>query len=181
MPSRIKQQPRPPRIVALAGPNGADKSTTAERLLRGPIAVDEFVNADVIAQGLSGFAPERVAMAAGRVMMARLHALAIQQVSFAFETTLSGVTYARRISEWKRLGYHIKLIFLSLATVDMAVARVSARVAQGGHGVPEVVIRRRFEAGLRNFDRVYKPLVNTWVHYDNSGPLPRRVKGKDNE
>ena len=169
------------RIIIIAGPNGAGKTTFAREFLPQEAHCPDFINADLIAAGLSPFNPETAALHAGRLMLEEMASRLADGRSFAFETTLSGVTYARRISEWKRLGYHIKLIFLSLATVDMAVARVSARVAQGGHGVPEVVIRRRFEAGLRNFDRVYKPLVNTWVHYDNSGPLPRRVKGKDNE
>jgi len=169
------------RIIIIAGPNGAGKTTFAREFLPQEAHCPDFINADMIAAGLSPFNPETAALHAGRLMLEEMASRLADGRSFAFETTLSGVTYARRISQWKRLGYHIKLIFLSLATVDMAVARVSARVAQGGHGVPEAVIRRRFEAGLRNFDRVYKPLVNTWVHYDNSGPLPRRVKGKDNE
>ena len=169
------------RIIIIAGPNGAGKTTFAREFLPQEAHCPDFINADLIAAGLSPFNPETAALHAGRLMLEEMASRLADGRSFAFETTLSGVTYARRISQWKRLGYHIKLIFLSLATVDMAVARVSARVAQGGHGVPEAVIRRRFEAGLRNFDRVYKPLVNTWVHYDNSGPLPRRVKGKDNE
>jgi len=169
------------RIIIIAGPNGAGKTTFAREFLPQEAHCPDFINADLIAAGLSPFNPETAALHAGRLMLEEMASRLADGRSFAFETTLSGVTYARRISQWKRLGYHIKLIFLSLATVDMAVARVSARVAQGGHGVPEAVIRRRFEAGLRNLDRVYKPLVNTWVHYDNSGPLPRRVKGKDNE
>jgi predicted ABC-type ATPase len=169
------------RIIIIAGPNGAGKTTFAREFLPQEAHCPDFINADLIAAGLSPFNPETAALHAGRLMLEEMASRLADGRSFAFETTLSGVTYARRISQWKRLGYHIKLIFLSLATVDMAVARVSARVAQGGHGVPEAVIRRRFESGLRNFDRVYKPLVNTWVHYDNSGPLPRRVKGKDNE
>lgn len=169
------------RIIIIAGPNGAGKTTFAREFLPQEAHCPDFINADLIAAGLSPFNPETAALHAGRLMLGEMASRLADGRSFAFETTLSGVTYARRISEWKRLGYHIKLIFLSLATVDMAVARVSARVAQGGHSVPEAVIRRRFEAGLRNFDRVYKPLVNTWVHYDNSRPLPRRVNGKDNE
>jgi len=100
--------------------------------------------------------------------------------SFAFETTLSGVRYARLIPPWRALGYHVKLVFLSLASPDLAVARVATRVRQGGHDVPEQVIRRRFDGGLRNFDRVYKGLVSSWVLYDNSGPAPRRVTAGEN-
>jgi len=93
----------------------------------------------------------------------------VQRRSFAFETTLSGRGYAHKIREWQALGYHVKLIFLSLPNADMAVARVAARVIQGGHNVPEETIRRRFKAGLENLDGMYKPLVNAWMLYDNSG------------
>ena len=98
---------------------------------------------------------------------------------FAFETTLSGFNYSRRIPYWKHQGYHIKLLFLSLRSVEMAIARVSARVAQGGYSIPEPVIRRRFESGLHNFHHVFKPLVDDWTHYDNSGAAPMLIESKD--
>jgi predicted ABC-type ATPase len=100
--------------------------------------------------------------------------------SFAFETTLSGRNYARHIVRWKQAGYHVKLIFLSLPSADVAVARVKARVSQGGHNVPETVVRRRFDAGLRHFETVYRQLVDSWVIYDNSGRAPRLVAAGDN-
>ena len=96
--------------------------------------------------------------------------------SFAFETTLAGLNYARHIPRWRETGYHVKLIFLSLPTAELAIGRVKARVAQGGHDVPEEVIRRRFEAGLRNFQMVYHQLVDRWTLYDNVGEAPRLVK-----
>jgi predicted ABC-type ATPase len=101
--------------------------------------------------------------------------------SFAFETTLSGRQYARMIPRWRRAGYEVDLIFLNLPTADLAVARVSARVAQGGHGVPEPIIRRRFDKGLRNFRNVYRSLVSSWALYDNSSPIPRLVASGDNK
>ncbi len=100
--------------------------------------------------------------------------------SFAFETTLSGRSYTRLIPRWRSAGYHVKLIFLSLPSADLAVARISARVAQGGHDVPGQVIRRRFVAGLRNFEDAYRGLVNSWVLYDNSEPTPRLIASGDN-
>lgn len=96
--------------------------------------------------------------------------------SFAFETTLSGRGYARMIPEWQAAGYRVKLIFLSLPSVEMAIDRVATRVVQGGHNVPEDVIKRRFLAGLNNFHTVYKPLVNAWVLYDNSQETPILLK-----
>lgn len=162
----------PHRIIIIAGPNGVGKTTFAHEFLPREAHCPDFINADLIAAGLSPFNPDAAALPAGRLMLEEMALRLADGLSFAFETTLSGVTYARRIPEWKRQGYHVKVVFLSLPTVDMAIARVSARVAQGGHDVSEAVIRRRFDAGLQNFDRMYKPLVNAWVHYDNSGPLP---------
>jgi predicted ABC-type ATPase len=92
--------------------------------------------------------------------------------SFAFETTLSGLAYARAVPRWRAAGYHVKLIFLSLPNADMAVMRVAARVAQGGHNIPEAIIRRRFVAGWRNFQERYVQLVDAWNLYDNSGARP---------
>ena len=84
------------------------------------------------------------------------------------------------IPRWRKAGYHVKLIFLSLPSVDLAVARVLARVAQGGHDLPEQVIRRRFDAGLRNFEDLYRGLVDSWALYDNSGPVPQLIASGDN-
>jgi predicted ABC-type ATPase len=95
-----------------------------------------------------------------------------QMKSFAFETTLSGRFYGQQIPRWRALGYHVTLIFLNLPNPDIALARVAARVAQGGHNVPEEVVRRRFRTGLRNFEEVYKDLVDAWNLYDNSGSTP---------
>jgi len=161
------------KIVIIAGPNGAGKTTFAREFLPNEANCPEFINADLIAAGLSPFKPEAAAARAGRLMLAEMDERVRQRRSFAFETTLSGQTYARRISKWLLLGYHVKLIFLSLPSVEMAVARVAARVSQGGHNVPEEVIRRRFKAGLRNFDMVYKALVDAWTLYDNSGSVPK--------
>ena len=98
--------------------------------------------------------------------------------SFAFETTLSGLLYARLIPHWRRQGYRVKLIYLRLASTELAVFRVAARVLQGGHGVPADVVVRRFAAGWRNFERVYKPLVDGWALYDNSGDAPVLIEAE---
>jgi predicted ABC-type ATPase len=162
-----------PNVVVLAGPNGAGKSTSAEAILKGALGVDEFVNADVIARGLSGFEPERAALAAGRIMLARLHDLAGQRTSFAFETTLASRTFAPWLADVIETGYQFHLVFLWLPNADMAVARVAARVREGGHNVPEDTIRRRYDAGLRNFFRLYQPMATTWEFWDNSGEPAR--------
>jgi predicted ABC-type ATPase len=130
--------------------------------------VDEFVNADTIAQGISGFAPDRVAMAAGRIMMRRLKQLASERVSFAFETTLASRTFAPWLEQLRVAGYRTHVVFLWLPNADVAVARVVERVKMGGHDVPETTIRRRYSAGLRNFFHLYQPLADSWQIIDNS-------------
>ncbi|MBI4840796.1 MAG: AAA family ATPase [candidate division NC10 bacterium] len=168
------------KIVIIAGPNGAGKTTFAREFLPHEAGCPDFVNMDLIASGLSPFDPQRAALRAGRLMLQEIHRRVRAGESFAFETTLSGRSYARMIPRWREVGYHVKLVFLSLPSVDLAVARVSARVAQGGHDIREQVIRRRFDAGLRNFEGVYRALVDSWVLYDNSGPTPLPVASGDN-
>src|SRR5687768_1635334 len=159
-----KRRPRP-KIVIIAGPNGAGKTTFAEQFLPREAGVAEFINADLIARGLSPFAPERAAMAAGRIMLRMIREKVRRRESFAFETTLSGLSYARHIQRWRKAGYHVRLLFLSLPSVAIALRRIRMRVAQGGHNVPPAVVRRRFIAGLGNFHRIYSKLVNAWVLY----------------
>jgi len=164
-----------PSVVILAGPNGAGKSTVAPALLRGALAVNEFVNADVIASGLSAFDPDSAAIAAGRVMLARIRELASQRVNFAFETTLASRSFAPWLRKLVTSGYTAHLVFLWLPSADFAVDRVAERVRTGGHNVPPETVRRRYAAGLRNFFQLYQPLVSGWVLYDSSGPVPRPV------
>lgn len=156
-------------VVVIAGPNGAGKSTTAPRLLQGPLAVSEFADADTIARGLSAFRPSSVGLPAGRVMLARLRSLAQAHEDFAFETTLASRSFAPWLEKLRNSGYRAHLVFLSLPTVDLAVARVAERVRLGGHDVPENVIRRRFTAGLRNFFGIYQGIADAWQMLDNSG------------
>jgi predicted ABC-type ATPase len=151
-----------PQVVVLAGPNEAGKSTSAKRLLLGAPQVKEFVNADVIAQGLSAFSQERVAFAAGRIMLERLRELANAKVSFAFETTLATRRYAKWLTDLRAGGYRVRIVFLWLPSPDLAIARVADRVRAGGHDVPEEVIRSRYAAGLKNLFELYLPLADTW-------------------
>ena len=156
------------RTVIIAGPNGAGKTTFAREFLPNEANCPIFVNADLIAAGLSPFAPELVAFKAGRLMLEEIAAHVKRGESFAFETTLSGLTYAQMIPAWRSSGYAVELAFLSLPDVEMAIERVAVRVKQGGHNVPKDVIRRRFVHGIANFER-YKRLVDSWQLYDNSG------------
>jgi predicted ABC-type ATPase len=168
-----------PKIIIIAGPNGAGKTTFAREFLPQEAGCPVFVNADLIAAGLSPFAPERAAIQAGRLTLAAIAQHVARRESFAFETTLSGKAYARQIPQWRQLGYRVELFFLKLASADMAVQRVAERVRQGGHDIPEATIRRRFDAGARLFFDVYRPLVDQWVLYDNSGDEPLLMDWSD--
>ena len=160
------------KILIIAGPNGAGKTTFAKEFLPQEAGCLIFVNADLIAAGLSPFAPEQAAFRAGRLMLEEIDNHVRRGVSFAFETTLSGRAYVGRISDWKARGYIIKLFFLKLISPELAIARVRRRVEQGGHDIAEMTIRRRFASGLRNFEHLYKPMVDEWALYDNSGGKP---------
>ena len=157
-----------PSVVVLGGPNGSGKSTVAPRLLRGSLKVDEFVNADTLAQGLSAFRPEDVAIEAGRITLARLDTLASQRRSFAFESTLASQSLARRLVRLRGDGYTVHVVYLWLPHVELAIARVSERVRSGGHDVPVDVVRRRYERGRRNFFTLYRGLADQWRVYDAS-------------
>lgn len=158
-----------PCVIIIAGPNGAGKSTFAQEFLPNEASCTRFVNADLIAVGLSPFVPAAATVRAGRLMLEEIRRHASSKQSFAFETTLAGRGYARLIPQWQAAGYWVHLIFLHLQHPDLAVERVATRVAQGGHDVPEPVIRRRFAKGWSNFQNVYRELVDSWSLYDNSG------------
>lgn len=158
---------RLPQVVILAGPNGAGKSTSARRLLQGAYAVHEFVNADVIAVGLSAFRAEDAAIAAGRIMLHRLRELARARLDFAFETTLASRSFAPWLRELRAIGYHVHLAFIALPTANLAIERVADRVRRGGHHVPDEIVRRRYEAGLRNLHQLYRPVATSWQLFDN--------------
>lgn len=164
-----------PCVIVLAGPNGAGKTTSARTILAETLAVMTFVNADVIAQGLAGFAAESTALEAGRIMLARLDKLASERANFAFETTLAGRAYARWLQDLKSTGYQIGLIYFWLESPDLAVARVAQRVREGGHAIPEATIRQRYQRSLENFYRRYRPLTTFWQVYDNSGDHSPRL------
>ena len=131
-----------------------------------------FVNADLIAAGLSPFRPNLAAVRAGRLMLQQIGEHVRRGDSFAFETTLSGRGHACRIPMWRTLGYRVELFFLRLPTPGMAVARVAQRVSGGGHDVPKAAILRRFSRGLHNFENLYRDRVDHWKLYDNSGRTP---------
>ena len=162
-----------PRCIVIAGPNGAGKTTFAREFLPKDAGVVHFVNADLIAGGLSPLRPESAALAAGRLYLTELDRLAETRVDFAFEATLSGLVYLARLRRWKAAGYRIEIIFLRLSSPRLALRRIAARVRQGGHDVPRADVLRRFTRGWINFQTAYRPLTDAWAVYDNSGDIPR--------
>ena len=160
------------RVLIIAGPNGAGKTTFAREFLPYEANCPVFINADLIAAGLSPFAPEHAAIKAARLMLQEMDEHASRGESFAFETTLSGRGYLHRVEQWRAAGYKVSLYFLMLDSPELAIARVAERVRQGGHDVPEPVIRRRYAAGLRNFRGIYRDSVDDWMLFDNSGEEP---------
>ena len=172
--------PKQRRIIIVAGPNGAGKTTFAREYLLKEAHCPDFVNVDLIAAGLSPFDPDRAAIRAGRIMLSEIERRVRKGESFAFETTLSGHVYARLIPRWRNDGYKVRLVFLNLPNPEIAIARVAARVAQGGHNVASAVVRRRFDSGLRNFTDTYKDLVDKWEWYDNSGSTSQLISAGAN-
>jgi predicted ABC-type ATPase len=167
------------KIIIIAGPNGAGKTTFARDFLPAEAQTLRFINADLIAAGLAPFNPESASFKAGRLMLEEIDECVDAGHSFAFETTLSGLAYLKKIAIWQQLGYQVKLWFLSLPNEDIAVSRVARRVRQGGHNIPENVIRRRFKAGLENFHKRYSKVVNSWALYDNYGIEPKLIDWSD--
>jgi predicted ABC-type ATPase len=165
-----------PRCIVIAGPNGAGKTTFAREFLPKDAGVVHFVNADLIAGGLSPLRPENAAVAAGRLFLTELDRLAKARVDFAFETTLSGLVYRARLRQWKAAGYRIEIVFLRLPSPRLALRRIAARVKQGGHDVPRADVLRRFTRGWINFQTTYRPLADAWAVYDNSGETPRLLE-----
>jgi len=161
-----------PEVFIIAGPNGAGKTTFAREFLPQEAKCKVFINADLIAAGLSPFSPETAALQAGRLMLAQIEHHFQKRESFAVETTFAGRAYLQAITRWKEAGYHVTIIFLKLSSVQEAVARVRQRVLQGGHDIPDDVIARRFEPGFRHFEDLYKAKADAWALYDNSGIEP---------
>ena len=157
------------KLYIISGCNGAGKTTASYTILPEILNCKEFVNADEIARGLSPFKPEGTNILAGRVMLERIKYLLKSGEDFAFETTLATKSYTHFIKEAKNLGYSVSLLFFWLNSPELAINRVKLRVAEGGHHIPEDVIRRRYDNGLKNFFNLYQSIVDHWMLIDNSG------------
>lgn len=163
----------------VAGANGVGKTTFAREFLPKYAHCREFLNADLLAAGISPFDPDQAAVAAGRVLLARMKELIQRGKDFGFETTLAGKTYETILRNMKDRGYRLHLFYLWVPKVELAIARVVHRVEQGGHNVPEDVIRRRFDAGSRNLLQVYLPLMDSWHIFNNSTLVPSLIASKE--
>lgn len=155
-------------MYIVAGCNGAGKTTASFTILPEIMKCEEFINADEIARGLSPFHPESVPIEAGKLMISRITDLMKKGVTFAVETTLSTHSYVNLINKAHKAGYMVELIFLWLSSAEVAVSRVAKRVSEGGHNIPEDVIRRRYVAGIQNMIEVYSQIVDRWVLIDNN-------------
>lgn len=140
-----------PKCVLICGPNGAGKTTFAQEYLPREGQIVHFVNADLIASGLSPLNPELAHISAGKLFLKELDRLALEKKDFAFETTLSGLAYVEKIRKWKTLGYQVEIIYLKLSSPALSLRRVAERVRQGGHSIPADVIRRRFFSRVATF------------------------------
>ena len=163
------------KVLVIAGPNGAGKTTFSTEYL--PLMGSEvpFVNGDMIAAQLNPDAPDAAAQRAGRIALERMESYAAERRDFAFETTLSGRGYARRLIKWREQGYRIGMVYLRLRSADQVVRRVAQRVSEGGHDIPEPVARRRFERSWNNFVELYRPVADEWQVYDTSRRPPTLV------
>jgi len=169
---------RTPRCIVIAGPNGAGKTTFAKEFLPNEAGVLHFVNADLIAAGLSPLDPAAAQVAAARILLKELDRLSDERKDFAFETTLSGITYVDRMRKWKANGYRIEMVFLKLDSVELALKRIELRVKSGGHNVPKADVRRRFKRGWANFEAHYKELADHWTVYDNTSGIAELILQK---
>ncbi|MEL6710384.1 MAG: zeta toxin family protein [Pseudomonadota bacterium] len=160
----------------MAGPNGAGKTTFAKAFLPNEGQCVDYINADLIAAGLSPFAPERAQIRAGKLMLQRIQQCVAQARTFAFETTLSGRHYAQQVPQWQAVGYTVILYYFYLPSVEIAINRVAQRVRQGGHAIPEQVIRRRYTRSLHYLQQLYQPLVDQWNMFDTSSSQPVLMK-----
>ena len=163
------------KIIIIAGPNGAGKTTFAREFLPREAGCLEFINADLIAAGLSPFRPELVSIAAGRLMLRRIHELADAGSNFAFETTLATRGYRKFIPKWQASGYRVILYFLKLPNPEFALHRVARRVKHGGHHIPDETVRRRFDRGWKNLQHDYLPILDEWTVLDAAHSPPRML------
>lgn len=167
-------------VFIIAGSNGSGKTTFANKFLPDYVKCPNFVNADLIAQGLSPFSPTNAAMKAGKLVLEQIHEYVRMQVDFAFESTLAGKLYVNLLKQLKAKAYKIHIFFLWIPNPELAIARIKDRVAEGGHHVPSEDVRRRFDRSIYNFIKLYRPLSDKWMFFNNAGIKPSLIAKKNN-
>jgi len=167
-------------VYVIAGPNGSGKTTFACTFLPEYAQCDRFINADLIATGLSPFSPQQVAIKSGKLVLEQIKEYSEADVDFGFETTMSGVTYLKYFNMLKGKGYKMHIFFLWIPSSQLAVARVKDRVAQGGHNVPIADIKRRFERSVEKFFKQYRLLADKWILFSNAESKPKIIAKKQN-
>lgn len=168
-----------PNLYVIAGPNGAGKTTFAKEFLPKYVHCTNFINADLIALGLAPFSPKKVQIKAGKLLLEQIDRLLKQKIDFAFESTLSGRAYVSLFKEATAKGYAVTIFYLSISSVKLAQERVKQRVKEGGHHVPIDDIKRRFDRSWKNFIDLYRPLVQSWFLFDNTGLVPVEIAKYD--
>ncbi|OYU83961.1 MAG: zeta toxin [Flavobacterium sp. BFFFF2] len=168
-------------LYIIAGCNGAGKTTASFTILPEIINCKEFVNADEIAKGLSPFQPESVSFEAGRIMINRVNELLSMNKTFAFETTLASKTYKNKILQAQKNGYTVTLLFFWLQSIDLAIERVKNRVLEGGHHIESEIVIRRYHNGIKNLFRIYLPIADEVMIFDNSEGMPELIAEKTKE
>lgn len=170
-------------LYIISGCNGAGKTTASYTVLPEILDCREFVNADEIARGLSPFNPEGMAIEAGRLMLRRIEELLGRNETFSIETTLATRSYINLVRRAQAKGYTVRLLFFWLNSPELAIQRVTERVAKGGHNIPTPIIKRRYAAGINNLFQLFMNEVDYWTIYDNSEYPAVQVAsgGKDDE
>ena len=169
-----------PNVYIIAGPNGSGKTTFAREFLPQYARCRNFVNADLIASGLAPFEPRTAGIKAGKLALQQIDEHSRRRVDFAFETTLSGKSYVRLLKKLKSQGYVIHLFFLWIPNTELAIARIKDRVSEGGHNVPVQDVKRRFRRSINNFFKLYEPLLDLWMLFDNSIMKPVLIAKSQN-
>ena len=159
-----------PTLYIIAGPNGVGKTTFADRYLPDEARQLEFVNADLIARGLSPYDPDSVSIEAGKIALRRIRELIAHKIGFTWETTMSGRTAAGWLQDAKSAGYTLKAYFLWVRNPETTIARIRQRVVEGGHNIDPEISRRRFFKTIHNFFSIYAPLMDTWKLFENEIP-----------
>lgn len=167
-------------VYIIAGPNGSGKTTFAKTFLPEYAKCHRFINADLIASGLSPFSPEQAAIKSGKLVLGQIKEYSENGVDFGFETTMSGITYLKYFKMLKEKGYKIHIYFLWIPSAQLAIARVRDRVAQGGHNVPLADIKRRFERSIEKFFKQYRLLADQWMLFNNEQAKPKLIVRKQN-